>query len=546
MDQTIQCLVMVVMVITAQGMGTLPTPHFYVDRENGETGRYYVTLPSTGNKYLCYYDKASSLHIKNAFSEPCYEQNKEILTDTENTTKTYPYFFSKVGEPPGCGSLPNVTGAKDEWACPRGVSPLSVPVYESCHLQCFDGASIKVRCTEKLKFDGLTSHMCRIETRTDKTIKTSSIFFSTASTVPSSAENLPGETLPNSLIAIIVSSGIGFFVIIFLMFFFLRRCLSTNYKLFRKRLFQTAAIDIDHVSNFADTNSADGSTNQGADCLINKNTRPVLYGSDEVGQVEIDKLTPEDLDLDNSDTANDRSCIVFYQRTNSSSNQHDSVEEESEEYLTANKETCASDSFNYHQDGREESKTLSPISPFAISNKHFYPLDVSSLRGEDPDDVREDVAFIEWHPQKADYAEPAFLPIEYSGKSSPVSCTTISAMLEGAMDNSVHFVDDLSTLLDPDVQYKNPRNWQGLAQAFLGLSYNKIMEIRHKTKDHFKEGILPLLSSHGYTVYDVTNYFSLLPSRRVDVIECIQRYHPNCQKCGEIYNSLKSDLLNVS
>lgn len=57
-------------------------------------------------------------------------------------------------------------------------------------------------------------------------------------------------------------------------------------------------------------------------------------------------------------------------------------------------------------------------------------------------------------------------------------CPTFAAMLEGALDDSVRFVDDLSTLLDLDVQYKNPRNWQGLAQTLFNLSYNKIMEMR--------------------------------------------------------------------
>lgn len=58
---------------------------------------------------------------------------------------------------------------------------------------------------------------------------------------------------------------------------------------------------------------------------------------------------------------------------------------------------------------------------------------------------------------------------------SKESCPTIAAMLEGAVNDSIRFVDDLSTLLDPD----NPRNWQGLAQSYFNMSFNKIKEIRY-------------------------------------------------------------------
>lgn len=74
------------------------------------------------------------------------------------------------------------------------------------------------------------------------------------------------------------------------------------------------------------------------------------------------------------------------------------------------------------------------------------------------------------------------------------------------------------------------------------VSYLKLtcLLFRHKTKDHFKEAILPFLSSHGYRLFHMTHYFYELPSRRIDVIECIQRYHPVCPSCEEIYSCIKS------
>lgn len=70
-------------------------------------------------------------------------------------------------------------------------------------------------------------------------------------------------------------------------------------------------------------------------------------------------------------------------------------------------------------------------------------------------------------------------------------CLTVAAALDGALEDSVGFVDDLSTLLDPD----NPRNWQSLAQSYLNLSYNKIREIRY---GHART-VLPQLSKTTHT-----------------------------------------------
>lgn len=67
----------------------------------------------------------------------------------------------------GCVPLPVVKDG--EWECPDGVSSLSVPVYESCHIVCKGNSAqtralVKVRCTEKLEWDRvLTSNACSVE-----------------------------------------------------------------------------------------------------------------------------------------------------------------------------------------------------------------------------------------------------------------------------------------------------------------------------------------------------------------------------------------------
>uniref|UniRef100_K1QLK0 Uncharacterized protein n=1 Tax=Magallana gigas TaxID=29159 RepID=K1QLK0_MAGGI len=285
-----------------------------LDPDNPRNWQGLAHVVSSDRNYLCHYGRASDMHFQNRFSEQCYKQNKNHLTEHENRSRTYPYFNPSVGAPPGCGPLPVVNGSK--WECPYGVSPLSVPVYESCRVLC-KGESlqrrtlVKVRCTEKLEWD---------------------------------------HPMLSAVCAVIKSS------------------------------------------------------------------------SDSLKTVE------------------------------------------------------------------------------------------------------ENVAIVEDHSWKQ------------SGATRAGSCPTIAAMLEGAVNDSIRFVDDLSTLLDPD----NPGNWQGLIQAYFSLSFNKIQEIRHKTKDHFKEAVLPLLSSHGLSIVHLTSYFYKLPSRRIDVIECIQRYHPYCQECGEIYDCVKS------
>lgn len=87
----------------------------------------------------------------------CYEMNAFI------------FFFL------GCGPLPVVNGSK--WECPYGVSPLSVPVYESCRVLC-KGESlqrrtlVKVRCTEKLEWDHpMLSAVCAVIKNSSGTLK---------------------------------------------------------------------------------------------------------------------------------------------------------------------------------------------------------------------------------------------------------------------------------------------------------------------------------------------------------------------------------------
>lgn len=85
--------------------------------------------------------------------------NKHI--NIHSAMKCMPYFWFI-----GCGPLPVVNDGK--WECPNGVSPLSVPVYESCRILC-KGDSVqkrtivKVRCTETLKWDHtLLSAICAV------------------------------------------------------------------------------------------------------------------------------------------------------------------------------------------------------------------------------------------------------------------------------------------------------------------------------------------------------------------------------------------------
>ncbi|XP_062580364.1 uncharacterized protein LOC134242294 isoform X2 [Saccostrea cucullata] len=152
---------MINLMTTYDNMETVPPEDIFVDKDAGETGRYYVTLES-GDKYLCRYGNASaSLLDSPAFSEECYYQNKDELTDIEKNTRLYPYYHSVNLRSPGCGPLPNVSAGTGEWACPKGVSVSSVPVYVSCLFQCFNGATVKIRCTEKLKWNNtLQSGVC--------------------------------------------------------------------------------------------------------------------------------------------------------------------------------------------------------------------------------------------------------------------------------------------------------------------------------------------------------------------------------------------------
>lgn len=140
-------VMMIAMVIMERKCNSVPSSEFFIDKEKGETGRYLV---SSGPN-LCHYGRASHLHFLNTFSEQCYTQNKDLLTEHENSSRTYPYFYPSVGTPPGCGPLPIVNDGK--WECPDGVSPLSVPVNESCRILSKGDYVQIVRCTDKLELE---------------------------------------------------------------------------------------------------------------------------------------------------------------------------------------------------------------------------------------------------------------------------------------------------------------------------------------------------------------------------------------------------------
>ncbi|XP_061164142.1 uncharacterized protein LOC133173202 [Saccostrea echinata] len=483
-------------------MGTLPQQDIYVDRDGGETGRYYVTLES-GNKYSCHYGDANPNLIDSpAFSEECYNQNKHVLTDIENNTGQFPYYRSaNLTRSPGCGPLPNVTSGTGEWVCPKGVSLSSVPVYVSCLFQCLNGTTnIKVRCTEKLKWDNNLSGVCSSDALSDKNF------------------DPPSTNLP---LAIIMPIMACLLLIFFLVLFITKRRLNIKCANLKKKLCNSSDTD----NNFNDTESPSvlgcEKKPRSQKCPVKNQianrTHDVQQQKDASGRKDLDSNTSQE-----SHRMSDSSNNDLLQTMNSETSSRFS------DFCNYNGGTNTSYPQN---EWREDSEDLPPPSSFSTSNDISIPLEIDSLKCEYLGITKENVAYLKCPSQKASVIKPD-------------PCPTVAAMLDGALENSVQFVDDLSTLLDPDKQYKNICTWQGLAQKLFDLPYNKILEIRHKTKDHFKEGVLPLLSSHGCTIYDVTSYFNLESSRRVDVIECIRRYHPNCQKCGEIYNNLKPDMLS--
>lgn len=484
-------IVMVIaVVIIERGCNSVPSSEFLIDKDKGETGRYFV---SSGRNYLCHYGRASHMHFPNAFSEQCYTQNKDLLTEHENSSKTYPYFNSSVGTPPGCGPLPVVNDGK--WECPNGVSPLSVPVYESCRILC-KGDSVqkrtivKVRCTETLEWDHtLLSAICAV-------IKNSS---GTSIHVQD-----PG-TLKVAIITVLVSVIIV--LIVLSIFRKLRRIKCRHLqKLLGNSVSPDNTVSLNPVCN-VDVENVQQRT------IGNEDTSKCqLSTSNSDAEKEQNTLNDNDIDLcvsrETFQTSDLADTDIFHQtNSNNITVPHTTV-------LTADstvKCDCILNNMNQNTEKIE------------LSNE-FDVLEISMLTTDSLKNVKENVAIVEGHSWKQ------------GGATRAESCPTIAAMLEGAVDDSIRFVDDLSTLLDPD----NPGNWQGLVQAYFSLSFNKIKEIRHKTKDHFKEAVLPLLSSHGFSIFDLTYYFYKLPSRRIDVIECIQRYHPYCRDCGEIYSCVKS------
>lgn len=496
-------VIMVAVVIIESGCNSVPSSEFLIDKDKGETGRYFV---SSDHNYLCHYGRASDMHFQNRFSEKCYKQNKNLLTEHENSSRTYPYFNPSVGAPPGCGPLPVVNGSK--WECPYGVSPLSVPVYESCRVLC-KGESlqrrtlVKVRCTEKLEWDHpMLSAVCAV-------IKNSS------------GASLHGQ---NQELKVAIITGLVSVVIVLIVLCIFRKLkrikCSRLQKLLGNSVFPDNTMSLNSVctadvGNVQQRNvvNEDTAKNQ----LRTQNSDVDNQNSDVDNQnSDVDKehntLSDNDIDLCVSREAFQTSDLadtdIFLQTiSNNITVPHATVQNAD----SPTKCDCILNNMNQNTENIE------------LSNE-FNGLDISILTTDSLKNVEENVAIVEDHSWKQ------------SGATRAGSCPTIAAMLEGAVNDSIRFVDDLSTLLDPD----NPGNWQGLIQAYFSLSFNKIQEIRHKTKDHFKEAVLPLLSSHGLSIVHLTSYFYKLPSRRIDVIECIQRYHPYCRECGEIYDYVKS------
>lgn len=61
----------------------------------------FCSFVSSGN-YLCHYGGADTFNNKRwAFSAQCFNQNKNRLSRREEESRTYPYFNSSVGAPPG-------------------------------------------------------------------------------------------------------------------------------------------------------------------------------------------------------------------------------------------------------------------------------------------------------------------------------------------------------------------------------------------------------------------------------------------------------------
>eukprot|EP00105_Crassostrea_gigas_P025181 XP_011445674.1 PREDICTED: uncharacterized protein LOC105341074 [Crassostrea gigas] len=493
----IETLIMMVAIIIVNGKKTLPSPEFYIDAKNGETGRYFV---SSGN-YLCHYGGANTLENKGgAFSAQCFNQNKNRLSRREEESRTYPYFDSSVGAPPGCGPLPVVKDG--EWECPGDVSSLSVPVYESCHIVCKGNsvqkrALVKVRCTEKLEWDRvLTSNACSVEKSSGEH--------------PSQDPDIMKVSLT---IVLVFAVAVLILLCVFRRF---KRLICNN---LQNILCNTVPQDNNIAPNPVDIAGMEDEDHQQIVVTKNAAKYKMSTGNNNVEKEQsnsnVDQCT---CDSNGTLQTKDLTDIDISQETTFNnlniSNARTGVDGMRKPNIPLNNDV------DQLYENVEPNPSL-PLSQLLASDDKTNALVISSMK-TDLRNVKEDKAFEEsFLRSQNEHAEP---------------CPTIAAMLEGAVNDSIRFVDDLSTLLDPD----NPRNWQGLAQSYFNMSFNKIKEIRHKTKDHFKEALLPLLSSHGYRIFDLTYYFYKLPSRRIDIIECIQRYHPYCRDCGEIYSHVKS------
>lgn len=61
----------------------------------------FCSFISSGN-YLCHYGGENTfINEDGAFSAQCFNQNKNRLSRLENVNRTFPYFDSSVGAPPG-------------------------------------------------------------------------------------------------------------------------------------------------------------------------------------------------------------------------------------------------------------------------------------------------------------------------------------------------------------------------------------------------------------------------------------------------------------
>lgn len=195
------------------------------------------------------------------------------------------------------------------------------------------------------------------------------------------------EHLETSLKFPIIISAVGVIVLILFLWALLTyRCNKIRQK--PSRNFPLT----DNAHTLLDRVSADGDNNddvEGQNCLINMVA--VTESSTSNSDTEVEKESSTET---NRASETRPSYTVLFQQSNSSSDLPNWATKSSD----LHKINCSSN------DVLRELNSLSPLSPFAISNDKFVPLDIASL--ENLEDVRENVAFIECHPEKSNYALP--------------------------------------------------------------------------------------------------------------------------------------------